>query len=81
MALITAHFHPEQLIFADKSHFNQLTVRRLYVWSICGECACWFEFFHRGTKYLMLPALFLDGILHLEVVKGAITGDIFWQFI
>lgn len=29
----------------------------------------------------MLPALSLDGILHLEVVEGAITGDIFRQFV
>ena len=35
----------------------------------------------RGTKYTILPALSLDGILHLEVVKNAVTGDIFRQFI
>ena len=29
----------------------------------------------------MLPAISLDGILHLEVVENAITGDIFRQFI
>src|SRR6266571_7157862 len=29
----------------------------------------------------MLPAISLDGILHLEVVENAVTGDIFWQFI
>ena len=35
----------------------------------------------RGTKYTILPALSLDGILHLEVVENAITGNIFHQFI
>ena len=34
-----------------------------------------------GTKYTILPALSLDGILHLEVVKNTVTGDIFHQFI
>jgi hypothetical protein len=29
----------------------------------------------------MLPALSLDGILHLEVVENAITGNDFQQFI
>ena len=35
----------------------------------------------RGTKYSILPALSLDGILHLEVVENTITGNIFRQFI
>ena len=35
----------------------------------------------RGTKYSILPALSLNGILHLEVVENAVTGDIFCQFI
>jgi hypothetical protein len=34
-----------------------------------------------STKYSILPALSLDGILHLEVVENAITGDIFHRFI
>jgi transposase len=35
----------------------------------------------RGTKYSILPALSLDGILHLEVVENTITGNIFHWFI
>ena len=34
-----------------------------------------------GTKYSILPALSLNGILHLEVIENAVTGDIFHQFI
>ena len=34
-----------------------------------------------GTKYTILPALSLDGILHLEVVENTVTGNIFHQFI
>jgi hypothetical protein len=69
MALITAHYRPEQLVFADKSHFNRLTLRRPYVWALRGERATKYEFFHRGNKYSILPALSLDGILHLKVVE------------
>jgi len=65
--VIKTHFHPEQLVFADESHFNQLTLRRPYAWFIRGERACRYEFFLRGTKYSNLPTLSLDGILHLEV--------------
>jgi transposase len=51
------------------------------VWALRGERATKYEFFHRGSKYSILPALSLDGILHLEVVENAVTGDIFCQFI
>jgi hypothetical protein len=51
------------------------------VWALCGEHATKYEFFHRGNKYSILPALSLDGILHLKVVENAVTGNIFCQFI
>ncbi len=79
--LIKTHYRPEQLVFADESHFNRLTLRRPYAWSIQGERATRFEFFHRGTKYSMLPAISMDGILHLEVLENAITGNDFHRFV
>ncbi|SRR6266404_4890515 len=78
--LIDRHFRPEQLVFADESHFNRITLRRPYAWSLRGERSR-FEFFHRGTKYSILPALSLDGIMHLEVVENAITGNVFREFV
>jgi hypothetical protein len=81
MALITAHYRPGQLVFADKSHFNRLTLRSPYAWALRGERATKYEFFHRGNKYSILPALSLDGILHLKVIENAVTGNIFCQFI
>ena len=79
--LIDAHFSPEQLVFADETHFNRLTLRRPYAWSLRGERACRYEHFLRGTKYSILPALSLDGILHIEVIEKAITGDDFRRFV
>ncbi len=79
--LVTTHYCPDQLVFADESHFNRLTLRRPYAWSIRGERACRYEFFHRGTKYSMLPALSLDGVIHLEVLENAITGNDFREFV
>lgn len=79
--LIRTHFRPEQLVFADESHFNRLTLRRPYAWSIRGERATRYEFFLRGTKYSILPAISLDGILHLEVLENAITGNDFLRFV
>ncbi len=79
--LVSTLFRPEQLVFADESLFNRLTFRRPYAWSLHGERARRLEFFLRGTKYSILPALSLDGILHLKVVEDAITGDIFRDFV
>lgn len=56
-------------------------MRRPYAWSLRGERACRYEFSVRGTKYSILPALSLDGIIHIEVVDKAITGDDFRRFI
>jgi transposase len=51
------------------------------VWSKRGECTCRYDFFLRGTKYSILPALSLDGIKHLEVIENAITGNDFRHFV
>jgi hypothetical protein len=81
VSLIATHYRPEQLVFADESHFNRLTLRRPYAWALRGQRASKYELFHRGNKYSILPALSLDGILHLEVVENAVTGGVFRNFI
>ena len=78
---ISIHYRPEHLVFADESHFNRLTLRRPYAWSKRGERASRHEFQFRGAKYSLLPALSLDGILHLEVVENAVTGADFRRFV
>ena len=78
---ILVHYRPEQLVFADESHFNRLTLRRPYAWAKRGDRASRYEFQFRGSKYSILPALSLDGILHLEVVENAVTGAAFRHFV
>ena len=75
------HYRPKQLVFADESHFNRLTLRRPYAWAKRGDRASRYEFQFRGSKYSILPALSLDGILHLEVVENAVTGAAFRRFV
>ena len=67
-------------MFANESHFNRLSSRRPYAWALRGGRACRYELFH-GRKYSVLPAISLDGILHLEVIKNAITGADFHRFV
>jgi hypothetical protein len=78
---ITIHYRPEQLVFANESHFNWLTLRRPYAWAKRGDRASRHKFQFQGAKYSILPALSLDGILHLEVVENAVTGASFRQFV
>ena len=72
-AIMASEYYPEQLVFADESHFNRLTLRRPFAWSIRGQRAVRLEYSHHGVKYSILPAICLDGILHLEVVENAVT--------
>ena len=39
------------------------------------------ELTFRGAKFSILPALALDGILHLEVIENAVTGYNFRRFV
>jgi len=80
-AIMARDYYPEQLIFADESHFNRLTLRRPFGWAMRGERARCLKYSHRGAKYSILPALCLDGILHLEVVENAVTGNDFCRFV
>jgi transposase len=79
--IVNAHYRPEQLVFADESHFNRLTMRRPYAWSKRGERASQYEFQFRGAKYSILPAISIDGIIHLEVLDNAVTGADFRRFV
>ena len=70
--LIAMHYHAEQLVFADESHFNWLTLRRPYAWSRRGEHACCYEFSFRGTKCSMLPHIMSQkiGVGHVKAHVG-----------
>lgn len=56
-------------------------MRRPYAWSKRGECATQYEFQFRGKKYSILPAICLDGIVHLEVLENGVTGEDFRRFV
>lgn len=56
-------------------------MKRPYAWSKRGERASRHQFQFRGAKYSILPALSLDGILHVDVIENAITGADFHRFV
>jgi len=95
--LVGEHFLPEHLVFADECHFNRLSFRRDFAWAPRGNRARRRDFFIRGKRYFccgisyhalifylrysILPALSLDGILHLEVLDHSFTGEEFRDFV
>ena len=48
--IVGEHYQPEQLVFADESHFNRLTLRRNFAWAPCGRRSHHRDFFIRGTR-------------------------------
>ena len=56
-------------------------MRRPHAWAKRGERASRHEFQFRGAKYSILPALSLDGILHLDVIENGVTGAVFCRFV
>lgn len=74
-------YRARQLVFVDESACDRRTARRKYGWARIGDRARRRDFFIRGKRYSMLPALSLDGIIALEIVEGSIDGDRFSHFI
>jgi len=55
-----------ELVFVDESAFNRRSTMRQFGWAPAGDRARRRDFFVKGVKYSMLPALSLDGILHVR---------------
>jgi hypothetical protein len=79
--LIAENYHAGQLVFVDGSACNRNTTKRSMAWAPIGTRARRHDYFIRGQRYSMLPALSLDGILHLDVVDRSYTSDLFNGFI
>ena len=93
---ISQNYHPDQLVFVDESAMNRLTTRRDRGWAPVGCWSRQRDFFIRGTRYVclcypssyqwsssysILPALSLDGVLHLAVEDHPYTAREFNSFI
>lgn len=68
-------------MFVDESAFDRRVSHRPYAWAPSGNRARRRDFFIRGKRYSILPALSLDGILALEVLDRPFTALTFNTFI
>ncbi|RXW12687.1 hypothetical protein EST38_g13170 [Candolleomyces aberdarensis] len=80
-AFVGENYTPEQLVFVDESACNRNTTKRAYGWSPDGTRARRRDYFVRGQRYSILPALSLDGILHLDIISRSYTAQLFNEFI
>ncbi|KAG8945188.1 hypothetical protein FRC04_001167 [Tulasnella sp. 424] len=79
--LQVGQYDPEMLVFVDESAYNRHVSRRTYGWAPMGTRSRRRDFFIRGTRYSMLPALSLDGILHASIIPRSFTGNSFRIFV
>jgi transposase len=78
---IGEHYPPRTLVFLDESATNRFTSQRTYAWAPIGDRARRHDFFVRGTRYSILPAISLDGVLHLDILTRSWTGIEFRQYL
>lgn len=71
---ITGMFAAAQLVFADETSKDERVVMRRYGRAPAGERAVEAASTNRGVRYSILPALSLDGILTVRVVRGSVDS-------
>jgi hypothetical protein len=78
---IGTHYNLNQLIFLDESSKDERTLSRQYGYSLKNTRAIQKVVFLRGTRYTILPALSLDGILAVDIMVGSCNKERFRNFI
>ncbi|QRV93328.1 DDE superfamily endonuclease [Ceratobasidium sp. AG-Ba] len=81
MANVGMNYRTDQLVFVDESHCNRYTTHRKFGWSPYGARSIRPDHFIRGVGYSMLPALSIDGILHLVIQDRPFKAPTFAAFI
>lgn len=79
--LTIGQYSPEQLVFIDESAVDRRTPHRAYGWAPRGQRAQMHGHFVRGARFSLLPALTLEGIIHLSIKEGSFDGEAFLNFI
>jgi hypothetical protein len=78
---VGTYFQAEQLIFLDESAKDERTSCRQYGYSVRNQAAIKKVVFIRETRYTLLPALSLDGIIAVDILQGSCTKEQFRNFI
>ncbi|CAE7142870.1 unnamed protein product [Rhizoctonia solani] len=71
----------EQFVFVDETGCTRNNTKRRYGWSPIGTRVFYGEYSTRSEKYNLIPALSLDGVLHLDIFSCSVNSDLFDLFI
>jgi transposase len=71
----------ESFLWLDESGIDDRTNQRTKGWSHMGRACIRRDTFIRGTRFSMLPALSVDGIVALDIFEGAVNKERFIHFI
>jgi DDE superfamily endonuclease len=74
-------YNLEQLVLIDESGVDDLTNVRQYGWAPLGQASVRRTTFLRSQKYLILPALSLDGIMTVDIFEGSVNRERFLEFL
>lgn len=72
---------PNMLVFIDKAAKDKWTSTRQHGWSTRGVCCCVNRCFVRGTRFSILPAITLDGIVAYDIIEGPVDSQRFVRFL
>ena len=81
LGIIGEHYTPNQLIFIDESAKDEKSLSRLYGYSPRNIRACKKVVFIWGKRYIILPALTLDGFVAVDIFEGACDRKKFVDFV
>lgn len=81
MACIGIQYQHEQLIFLDESAKNDQIILHKYGYSEINIRAIKKDAFIREKCYTLLLALFLDGIIIVDIIEGDCTKEKFKEFV
>jgi len=76
-----AQFLRHELVFVDESSFDRRVSLRNRGWALVGQRSILSTFFLCGKRFSVLPAISLEGILHVSIEEGAFNSQTFKQFI
>lgn len=72
---------PDLFVFLDESAVDNHTFQRTMGWSQINTPCVERGTFLRGTRYSILPALSIEGIIALDIFEGSVTKEIFLNYI
>lgn len=72
---------PELFVFLDESAVDNHTIQRNHGWSQMGIPCVSRGAFLRGTRFSILPALTIDGIIALDIFEGSVNKEKFIGFL